>query len=160
MAVTLVYSNRLGVTEPDYANLTNAQPGEVVVLTTCAAPKFRTDFHLLFGETRIERDNVAENYPGVYSLWLKKTTEGWNLVFNWKADVWGTMHDPEADVAEIPLDYTFEESEAKAIATLLLAEEKPKDAPRFKAQLTEENGEVLFTMEWGPHHWSTRFTIA
>ena len=66
--------------------------------------KFFTDLDLAFGETRIAAGNLAPGYPGVYGLWLKKTAGGWRLVFNEEGDVWGTMHDPAKDVAEVPLE--------------------------------------------------------
>ncbi len=158
--VSLVYSNQLKITEPDFANIESTKVGDVIVLTQCAAPKLKTDVDLQFGDVLVKAGNVAENYPGVYGLWLRKTEDGWNLVFNWKADVWGTMHDPKADVAEIPLAYTHDVQDAAAVATILVAEEKSKDVPRFKATFTEENGVVKVDMEWGSHHWSTSFKAA
>lgn len=169
--VSLVYSNQLRVTAPDYASVEKAKPGEIVPLTQCAAPKLKTDIDLQFPGVLIETENVAENYPGVYSLWLKRTADGWNLVFNWKADVFGTMHDPEADTAEVPLDYEYREAEAQSIATLLIEadadedeedakKDGKKDVPRFKTTFTEKDGTVHVNIEWGAHHWSTNFKAA
>jgi len=57
-----------------------------------------------FADTVVEAGNVAPDYPGVYSLWLKRMGEDWSLVFNREGDIWGTQHDPAFDVAEIDLE--------------------------------------------------------
>ena len=76
---------------------------------------------IVAGHIIIKTENAGKNYPGVYSLWLKKVEEGWNLVIDEHADVWGTMYEPEMDVAEVPLEYTKLE-EAKYRFTIDLEE--------------------------------------
>jgi len=60
---------------------------EATVLTTPA--------DLAFGGTRIAK--------GAYSLWLKKTGESFQLVFNSQTGQWGTQHDPAKDVASVTM---------------------------------------------------------
>lgn len=54
-----------------------------------------TPVDLAFGATRIVK--------GAYSLWLKKTGETFQLVFNSQTGQWGTQHDPAKDVASVTM---------------------------------------------------------
>jgi hypothetical protein len=54
-----------------------------------------TPVDLVFDKTRIAK--------GSYSLWLKKTGEKFELVFNSQTGQWGTQHDPAKDVASVTL---------------------------------------------------------
>jgi len=54
-----------------------------------------TPVDLAFGTTKIAK--------GSYSLWLKKTGEKFELVFNSQTGQWGTQHDPAKDVAGVAL---------------------------------------------------------
>ena len=129
----------------DYANIDNTAVGKPIEATLNAALKLITDWDLRFGEdTLIKKENVAKNYPGVYSLWIKKTAEGWSLAFNEKADVWGTMYDPASDVAEIPIEY------------------KSVDEPNEQMEITleDDDGEALLTISWGEHQWTAAFDPA
>jgi hypothetical protein len=60
---------------------------QATVLTTPA--------DLSFGTTRVAK--------GAYSLWLKKTGETFQLVFNSQTGQWGTQHDPAKDVYSVAL---------------------------------------------------------
>ncbi len=60
-----------------------------------SATKMRTNADLKFGDTTIP--------TGRYGLWAKRTAEGWSLIVNSKPDVWSTQHDPQADLAEVPM---------------------------------------------------------
>lgn len=128
----------------DYDAIAGTKSGEVIRGTMNAALKLKTDSDLRFGEVLIKKENVAKSYPGVYSLWVRKTDEGWNLVFNEKADVWGTMHDPASDVAEIAIDYKDTE--------------EPTDAMRIT--LEDGDGGALLRIVWGRHQWVTAFEPA
>lgn len=56
-----------------------------------------TSADLAFGETTIN--------AGQYSLWAKKlNAEEWHLVVNSETGIWGTNHNPEHDIAEIPFE--------------------------------------------------------
>ncbi len=87
----------------DWKLFENVQDGQVYEFTLSRATKLYTDLDLKFGEVVVKKENVAKDYPGVYSLWLKKVGDGWNLVFNNQPDIWGTRHEAEFDAAEIPL---------------------------------------------------------
>ena len=163
MEITIVSPNRLLVTSPEYAKVETMKPGEVIELTQSPAIKLKNPVDLTFGETVIKKENVAPNYPGVYGLWLKKTEAGWNLVFNEKADVWGTMYDASSDAAAVPVEYTFTEEQAKSIATLLVEQEQNKEAgdrqtPRLTVALEKTDNGGLLKINWGAHTWSAPFT--
>lgn len=124
---------------PDYAPIDSLEAGDVVRGTMNAALKIKTDVNLKvgYGDAVITTENVAKNYPGVYSMWIRKTEDGWSLIFNEKADVWGTMHDPETDIAEIPLDY--EDSE------------EPNE--KMEVSLEARDGGAMIRIWWGKHQW-------
>ena len=117
--------------------------GVIVRFVESAALKLRNDLDITFGDTVIETGIHAENYPGVYSIWLKKVGDEWHLVFNKKSDVWGTQHDPEADVAEI----TIESGPAEEAAENLT----------LKLEADGENGGILMII-WGDQQWTAKFT--
>jgi hypothetical protein len=129
--------------QQDYEKLGKLKDGEVYTFVSGRATKMFTDVDMHFGDTVIKTQNVAENYPGVYSLWLKKSGDAWSLVFNEETDVWGTMYNPETTVADVPL-------------TLSKADEA---AEKFKVELEETaNGGELRVL-WGEHVWKTHFTV-
>lgn len=128
----------------DFNRLQTLAPGEVAEYTYDFATKLRTDLSLIFGEVEVETENVAENYPGVYSLWLQKTAEGWALRLNNRPDIWGTQRDPAADGPAIPL----------------IHEVRDAKAPTLKYSLTSaEEGAGRLLIEWGEHAWSAPFIV-
>lgn len=157
--VKVAYSLRLLTTGPDYPGVEAAKDGQVVVLTESAPPKLKTDLSLMFGDALVKTENVAKDYPGVYGLWLKRVGEGWHLVFNEKADAWGTMHDPASDAAEIEVEYSHDAEAAKTIAAL-------RDDPEGKGAsikaILEADGDAGGTLriEWGAHAWTAAFKVA
>jgi hypothetical protein len=54
-----------------------------------------TPVDLSFGATRVAK--------GAYSLWLKKTGDAFQLVFNSQTGQWGTQHDPAKDVCSVTM---------------------------------------------------------
>jgi DUF2911 family protein len=138
-----VLFGELKVGSPDYQSFERTAEGAVFEYPGSRCMKLFTDLDLQFGATKVAAANVAPDYPGVYGLWLKKTADGWRLVFNEEGDVWGTMHDPAKDVAEVPLE----------IAKL--------DAPQEELDVTlAEDGEKggVLRIAWGDTAWSARFT--
>lgn len=127
----------------DFGRLAELQDGEVFKFVSGRAVKLKTDASLRFGDVLIKHGNAAENYPGVYSLWLKKAGEGWNLVFNEHADIWGTQYLNEADVAEVPIDRTGADTQE----------------PSFKVELLEVGDGALLRLAWGPHQWLAPFEL-
>jgi hypothetical protein len=57
-----------------------------------------TPVDLSFGTTRVAK--------GAYSLWLKKTGDAFQLVFNSQTGQWGTQHDPAKDVCSVAITKT------------------------------------------------------
>lgn len=121
------------------------QEGTILALTESAALRLRTEADLIFGNTIIKTENQAPNYPGVYSVWLKKVKDGWRLVFNSQADIWGTQHEGAHDIAEVLLQEKKIEAPASRLSIQLLPE-------------TETGG--LLKLAWGPHEWTARFSVA
>lgn len=134
----------LDASSEDYQRLENAQDGEVFHFVGGRATKLFTDANLAFGDTIVKTENMAKDYPGVYSLWLKKVGDGWHLVFNEEPDIWGTQHNPEADVAEIPLT-------AGTIS-------EPEEAFVIKLEKEGEQGAVL-RVAWGTNEWTTNLSV-
>lgn len=131
--------------ERAFGKITSIGDGEVLLFELHQSTKLRTDLDLRFGDTLVVKENVAENYPGVYSLWLQKAGDGWNLLFNDKADVWGTQHDSEADSATVPLLFSTQAAEPVETLTVELAE-------------ADQGGTLRIA--WGPYEWTTAFTVA
>lgn len=63
-----------------------------------AATQLRTDVDLDIGGTVVP--------AGIYSLWTKATSRGYELIINRQAGQWGTEYHPERDLARIPLRET------------------------------------------------------
>jgi len=62
------------------------------------ATVLKTPVDLSFGSTKIAK--------GDYSLWLKKTGDAFQLVFNSQTGQWGTQHDTSKDVASVDMKKT------------------------------------------------------
>jgi hypothetical protein len=133
----------LAISSEDYKRLQNTAVGEVFKFVGGRATKLMTDVNMKFAQAVVKKENVAPNYPGVYSLWMRKSADGWDLVFNNEADIWGTMHNAAADAAAVTL-------EMGAAATA-------SDA--FKVEIEETaNGGVLRFI-WGDKQWSAPFEV-
>ena len=126
---------------PDFAELDSVASGSVARFTVSSAIKMMTDVDLAFGDLAVEKENFAKNYPGVYSLWLKKVDDGWHLVFNEKPDVWGTQHDPAADVGEVALTH----------------ETSAEPTEKLECTVSKEGEDGTLRIAWGPNVWSTQF---
>ncbi len=127
----------------DFEQIETLEPGSVVRFLEFPVTKLMTDLNLQFGELVVPIENITDDYPGVYGLWLKRTEAGWNLVFNHKADVWGTQYDSEADHGEVPL--------------VLTTAAEPSE--QLVAELDEGDDGRLLRLIWGPHAWSVPFQI-
>lgn len=140
--VRITFGN-IPVDSEDHKRFLETKEGEIFTYESSRATKLATDLDLQFGGTLIETENAAPNYPGVYSLWLRRVQDGWRLVFNEQPDIWGTRHDPSADVAEIPLQ-TRQTGETSAA---------------FLIKLEENDQGGLLRIAWGDTEWSAPFTI-
>lgn len=138
-----IIAAELKVGNPDWKLFEALEDGQVQSFTLSGATKMLTDFDLHFGDKVIKTENIVEGYPGVYSLWLKKTSDGWNLVFNSQPDIWGTLRKPEYDVAEIPL----------------VVSKAPKPAERYIVAIEKAGDGAVIKMAWGEYQWSAPFKI-
>lgn len=129
----------------DWERFQNVGNDEVFTFTLSRATKLYTDFDLDFDGTIVKKENVAEDYPGVYSLWLKQYRHGWRLVFNEQPDIWGTLYKPEHDAAEVPL-------------TVKVLDEEPVEKFVAELEMTGDNTAKL-VMRWGTTEWSTDMTL-
>ena len=135
--------DRLQAPGPDYDQLESLADGEVLGPVYGKPFKFWTDADLAFEDARVAAHNHGPTYPGVYSLWLKREGDGWKLVFNHLADVWGTMHMAEHDAGETPL----------ALRTL----SEPAEHTEGVLELDGEAGRL--TIRWGTMEWSAPFRV-
>ncbi len=129
----------------DHEALLATQPGEVFQFPGSRGFKLYTDADLAFGETVVRANNFAPDYPGVYGVWLKRTQdgEGWELVFNVKADLWGSMHEPATDVATVPLTVGTTSEAAEELLVELVA--------------TDDGGSIRFV--WDTTTWTASFRV-
>jgi len=139
-----VRCDRLPAPGPDYDLLDTLADGEVLGPVYGKPLKFWTDADLRFGDQVIAAHNHGPTYPGVYSLWIKRTGDGWSLVFNHLADVWGTMHLPEHDAAEAALTFS----------TL------SEPAPEAEVELEAADVGGVLTIRWGSMEWTASFDVA
>lgn len=133
----------LATKDEDFKRLQDVKEGEIFEFVGGRATKLMTDVDMKFAQAVVKKENVAPDYPGVYSLWMRKTADGWNLVFNGEADVWGTMHNPETDAAEVALE------SGKAAAP----------AETFKVELEQTSNGGIVRILWGDMQWTAPFEV-
>jgi len=138
-----IFFSPLKVDSEDHQRLAELGDGEVFGYVGGRATKIFTEVDMIFPDGTVETENAAPHYPGVYSVWLRKTSDGWNLVFNEEADIWGTMYNADADATEIAL----EEGELDEAAAT------------FKVELTKTDAGGQLRILWGDTVWSADFTI-
>ena len=136
--------DRLPAPGLDYDKLESLADGEVLGPIYGKPFKFWTDADLAFEDAKIAAHNHGPTYPGVYSLWLKREGDGWKLVFNHLADVWGTMHMADHDAGEAPLNFRT------------LAE--PAATTQGLLEASDDGGRLV--IRWGSLEWSTPFQLA
>jgi hypothetical protein len=78
--------------------LSQLKDGAVWRMGMNQATVLTTPVDLTFGSTKIAK--------GAYSLWLKKTGDAYQLVFNSQTGQWGTQHDAAKDVASVDMKKT------------------------------------------------------
>ncbi len=128
----------------DYRAFENLEPGQVAVWNSGRALKLLTGVSLSFGGVVVPQGNASPDYPGVYSLWPKRTADGWNLVFNGDADIWGSQRAPAADAVEVPLEHSTADEPTEKL-TIEFLEVEP--------------GAVL-RIAWGDHQFLAAFEAA
>lgn len=141
--LTISYSRgTLNADGPDFARLASAVDGTLIELTQSPVPSLRTDAPLRFGSSTLATDNLAPGFRGSYGLWLKRAGDGWHLVFNDQADVWGTQHDAETDAMEIELSHLQNGDASRPFGAAVVAD-------------GNDRGHII--LHWGPHSWSAEF---
>ncbi len=127
----------------DYERVSELEPGSVLQFVEHEAMKLTTELPLKVQGLEVPVGNITADYPGVYSLWLKRTEAGWSLVFNEKPDVWGTQHDAAADIGEVKLQHQ--------------AGQPPSEL--LKAEFVDEEGGQELRISWGEHLWTTALEV-
>ena len=121
----------------DYRAFENLAAGEVSAWNSGRAVKLLTHVSLSFDGIVVPYGNASPDYPGVYSLWTKRTEDGWSLVFNNEADIWGSQRNPAADAVEVPLKHSTADEPAEKLTIEFLK---------------VEPGSVL-RIAWGDHQF-------
>ena len=137
----LVSFDTLGAPEEFVQSISGLSPGQTLAWSHGRAIKLTTEVDLVFAAGTLKQGNASPDYPGVYSVWPKRTDRGWSLVFNEYADVWGSMHDPSGDELEVAAIHSDSEE-----ATDLLVELEEGNA-----------GAASLTLRWGKHVWRSSF---
>ncbi len=128
----------------DYGAFEALAAGEVASWTSGRAVKLLSHASLSFDGIVVPYGNVSPDYPGVYSLWPKRTADGWSLVFNGDADIWGSQRDATADGVEVPLEHSTADQPSEKLVIEFLE---------------VEPGAVL-RIAWGEHQFLAAFEAA
>lgn len=142
--LSVLFPKALTVDGRDFPHIGSVTAGSVIHWAEAAVTRLKTDVPLRFGRVTVNTGNVAPDFAGAYGLWLRRTGQGWRLVFNNEPDAWGTQHDPAFDAAEIELSYSDGGAPSRPFAVALV----PTGADR---------GRLL--MHWGPHDWFADFVV-
>ncbi|MDE2691405.1 MAG: DUF2911 domain-containing protein [Acidobacteriota bacterium] len=128
----------------DYRAFESLAAGDVFAWNSGRAVKLLTHASLSFDGIVVPYGNASPDYPGVYSLWPKRTAGGWSLVFNGEADIWGSQRDASADAVEVPLEHSRADEPTEKL-TIEFLEVEP--------------GAVL-RIAWGDHQFLAAFKAA
>lgn len=128
----------------DYRAFESLAAGDVAAWDSGRAVKLLTHASLSFDGIVVPYGNASPDYPGVYSLWPKRTADGWSLVFNGEADIWGSQRNAAADAVEVPLEHSSADEPAEKL-TIEFLEVEP--------------GAVL-RIAWGDHQFLAAFDAA
>ena len=139
----------------DYRAFEALEPGQVAAWISARAVKLLTHASLSFGGVVVPYGNVSPDYPGVYSLWPKRTASGWSLVFNGDADIWGSQRDAAADAVEVPLEHSTTDEPTEKLTIEFL-----DVGPGAKALPKEAAGKKVLRIAWGDHQFLAAFEAA
>ncbi|MCY3963442.1 MAG: DUF2911 domain-containing protein [Acidobacteria bacterium] len=128
----------------DYRAFAALDRGEVAAWNSGRAIKLLSHATLSFDGVVVPYGNASPDYPGVYSLWPRRTADGWSLVFNGDADIWGSQRDPAADAVQVPLTHSTADEPTEKL-TIEFLEVEP--------------GAVL-RIAWGDHQFLAAFEAA
>ena len=128
----------------DYRAFESLATADVAGWNSGRAVKLLTHASLSFDGIVVPYGNASPDYPGVYSLWPKRTADGWSLVFNGEADIWGSQREAAADAVEVPLEHSRADEPTEKL-TIEFLELEP--------------GAVL-RIAWGDHQFLAAFKAA
>ncbi len=128
----------------DYRAFESLGAGDVSAWNSGRAVKLLTHVSLSFDGIVVPYGNASPDYPGVYSLWPKRTANGWSLVLNGEADIWGSQRDAAVDKVEVPLEHSRADEPAEKLTIEFL---------------DVEPGAVL-RIAWGDHQFMAAFEAA
>jgi quinoprotein glucose dehydrogenase len=139
---TLVVT-QLPVDDREYRTIAALRAGDFLQLERSPVWKLTTGAPLVFGSTTLPLANVAPDYPGTYAVWLRRTAQGWEALFNDEGDAWGTQHDPAYDRGAVALSYAS----------------KPDGTGALTGVLEGEPSAAVLRLTWGEHEWTTPFHV-
>lgn len=128
----------------DYRAFESLGAGHVSAWNGGRAVKLLTHASLSFDGIVVPYGNASPDYPGVYSLWPKRTAGGWSLVFNGEADIWGSQRDAAADAVEVPLQHSTADEPTEKL-TIEFLEVEPG---------------LVLRIAWGDHQFLAAFEAA
>ncbi len=128
----------------DYRAFESLEAGEVAAWTSGRAIKLLTHASLSFRGIVVPYGNVSPDYPGVYSVWPRRTADGWSLVFNGDADIWGSQRDPAADAVEVPVEHS--------------AADEPTE--KLTVEFLDVAPGAVLRIAWGNHQFLAAFEAA
>lgn len=134
----------LGTDSDDYRAFEALEAGQVAAWTSARAVKLLTHASLSFDGVVVPYGNHSPDYPGVYSLWPKRSADGWSLVFNGEADIWGSQRDATADAVEVPLEHS--------------RADQPTD--KLTIEFLEVEPGAVLRIAWGDHQFLAAFEAA
>ena len=117
--------------------------GEVWRLGADKSTTFSTGGDLVFGDVTVPK--------GEYSLWARKTADGWKLVFNKQHGQWGMQHDAAQDLAATPLRESKAAKPAELVTIGLFAD---TTYGRDGKRLIEDG---IIAIQWGETILSASF---
>jgi quinoprotein glucose dehydrogenase len=141
---TTLTTTQLPAGEREYDSLALLGDGDLLRLERCPVIKLATDAPLQFDMLTLPTGNVAPGYAGVYAVWLQRTGDGWEMLFNDEADSWGTQHDPAFDRGAAPAIY----------------ERRPGETEPLSGVLEGVADEATLRLTWGEHQWTASFRVA
>ena len=142
--ISMLYWKGIDVDDEDYPRVADTPDGAVVGMIRAPVLRLKSDVSLRFGEADVPTGNLAPGFAGAYGVWLRRTGDGWQFVFNHEPDSWGTQHDPDFDAAATAVDYSRSAGSFRPLGATLVP-------------TGPDEGRLV--VHWGPHKWSADFIV-
>ncbi|MBA3890525.1 MAG: DUF2911 domain-containing protein [Gemmatimonadaceae bacterium] len=113
-----------------------APAGRVWRLGANSSTTLKTEAELSFGRAVIP--------AGTYSLFAEPGANGWTLIVNKQSGQWGTQHDPQQDLARIPMTVRTLSAPVEAFTMWLI----PAGAGAARGRLVLAWGDVEASADW------------